>query len=143
MRIEASAPDHGLPEVSEHGITRRLGGWALALFSTLALAFSTYQLVVAAFHPFSSLVTRALHVGFLLALTFLLYPSFKSGAKLTKLGAGDTALALGAFALSTYQWIFEGALVQRAGEPTVAPRWVVASVDVRAPRAGRRVRKPA
>jgi TRAP transporter 4TM/12TM fusion protein len=139
MRIEASAPDHGLPEVSEHGITRRLGGWALALFSTLALAFSTYQLVVAAFHPFSSLVTRALHVGFLLALTFLLYPSFKSGAKLTKLGAGDTALALGAFALSTYQWIFEGALVQRAGEPTVADLWVGTAMIILVFEAARRI----
>ncbi|WP_126444216.1 TRAP transporter permease [Sulfuricystis multivorans] len=139
MRGAASAPDHGLPDVSEHGITRRLGGWALALFAAFALAFSTYQLVVAAFHPFSSLVTRALHVGFLLALTFLLYPSFKSSAKLSKLGTGDTALAVGAFLLSTYQWVFEGALVQRAGEPTVADLWVGSAMILLVFEAARRI----
>jgi TRAP transporter 4TM/12TM fusion protein len=139
MRIEASAPDHGLPEASEHGVTRRLGGWALALFSTLALAFSTYQLVVAAFHPFSSLVTRSFHVGFLLALTFLLYPSFRHRAKLSKLGAGDTALAGGAFLLASYQWFFEGELMQRAGSPTTLDLWVGTALIILVFEAARRI----
>jgi len=139
MRIEASAPDRGLPEASEHGVTRRLGGWALALFSTLALAFSTYQLVVAAFHPFSSLVTRSFHVGFLLALTFLLYPSFRHRAKLSKLGAGDTALAVGAFLLASYQWFFEGELMQRAGSPTTLDLWVGTALIILVFEAARRI----
>ena len=62
--------DHPLPaeddQFEEHGHTRPLGGSALRLVTGLALAFSTYQLVVAAFHPLSSLITRSLHVGFLL-----------------------------------------------------------------------------
>jgi len=139
MRIEVSAPDRGLPEASEHGVTRRLGGWALALFSTLALAFSTYQLVVAAFHPFSSLVTRSFHVGFLLALTFLLYPSFRHRAKLSKLGAGDTALAVGAFLLASYQWFFEGELMQRAGSPTTLDLWVGTALIILVFEAARRI----
>ena len=77
MSDRSAAPDHGVEEFSEHGVQRRLGGWSLRLVTALALAFSTYQLVVAAFHPLSSLVTRSLHVGFLLALTFLIYPAFK------------------------------------------------------------------
>lgn len=139
MHSEASAPDHGLPEVSEHGVTRRLGGRALILFSTVALAFSTYQLVVAAFHPFSSLVTRSFHVGFLLALTFLLYPSFRHGAKLSRVPLGDLLLAAGGFLLCAYQFFFEGDLVQRAGDPTVADLWVGTAVILLVFEAARRI----
>lgn len=77
MVEHGAAPDHDKEAFSEHGVQRRLGGLPLLLLSALALTFSVYQLVVAAFHPLSSLVTRALHVGFLLALTFIIYPAFK------------------------------------------------------------------
>ena len=118
MEVHAVAPDHGQEEFSEHGVQRRLGGSWLAVLNGLALAFSTYQLIVAAFHPLSSLVIRSLHVGFLLCITFILYPAFKSGGRLSKVGAGDTALAFGALALSTYHWVFEADLIQRSGDPS-------------------------
>ena len=51
----------------------------LASMMAAALAFSTYQLFIAAFSPLSSQVTRSLHVGFLLLLTYLLYPARKAG----------------------------------------------------------------
>jgi TRAP transporter 4TM/12TM fusion protein len=114
-----TAPDHGHEEVSEHGIPRTLGGWPLRALMAIALAFSTFQLIVAAFHPLSSLVIRSLHVGFLLAMTFVLYPSFRHGAKLSRVPWHDWLLAAGAFALSTYHWIFEGDLIQRSGTPSV------------------------
>ncbi|MFN3884865.1 MAG: TRAP transporter permease, partial [Rhodocyclaceae bacterium] len=139
MRDEANAPDRGQEDFSEHGVTRRLGGRWLAVVSAVALAFSSYQLVVAAFHPFSSLVTRSFHVGFLLALTFLLYPSFRHGAKLSKIGAGDTALAIGAFLLCGYQWLYEGELIQRAGDPTIADLWVGTALIVLVFEAARRI----
>jgi TRAP transporter 4TM/12TM fusion protein len=132
------APDPDQAEFAEHGVQRRLGGTVLLVLSAIALAFSLYQLVVAAFHPFSSLVTRAFHVGFLLALTFLLYPAFKR-APLTKVGAGDTALALAAFALSSYQWFFEGDLIQRAGDPTTLDLWVGTAMVVLVFEAARRI----
>ena len=97
-----TAPDHGRDEVSEHGIPRTLGGWPLRALMAIALAFSTFQLIVAAFHPLSSLVIRSLHVGFLLAMTFVLYPSFRHGARLSRVPWHDWLLAAGAFALSTY-----------------------------------------
>ena len=93
MQVQTVAPDRGEEEFSEHGVQRRLGGHWLTILNGLALAFSTYQLIVAAFHPLSSLVIRSLHVGFLLCITFILYPAFKSGGRLSKVGAGDTALA--------------------------------------------------
>jgi TRAP transporter 4TM/12TM fusion protein len=139
MRSEASAPDRGEESISEHGVTRRLGGRWRVVFSAVALVFSAYQLVVAAFHPFSSLVTRSFHVGFLLALPFLLYPSFRHGARLSKVGAGDAALALGGFLLCGYQWLYEGELIQRAGDPTVADLAVGTALIILVFEAARRI----
>lgn len=104
-------------DFSEHGLRRELGGRSLALLTTLALVFSVYQLVVAAFHPLSSLVMRALHVGFLLSLTFVLYPRSAHKAGLNRVPFYDWGLAALAFALATYHWVFEGDLIQRAGDP--------------------------
>jgi TRAP transporter 4TM/12TM fusion protein len=115
-----STPAHGHgaeEEFSEHGVQRRLGGVALKILVAIALAFSTYQLVVAAFHPLSSIVIRSLHVGFLLTLTFILYPFAKHGQRMTKVGAGDTALAILGFLLSTYHWVVEVELIERSGDP--------------------------
>ena len=113
------AQNHGAAEeFSEHGHTRPLSGFGLGAVIAVALCFSTYQLFVAAFHPFSSLVTRSLHVGFLLLLTFLIYPATKKGARHGGIAWWEWALAATAFALSLYQWVFEGDLIQRAGDPT-------------------------
>jgi len=135
----AVAPDHGQEEFSEHGVQRRLGGLALVAMTALALAFSTYQLVVAAFHPLSSLATRSLHVGFLLALSFILYPSFRHGTRLSKVGAGDTLLAIGAFLLSTYHWLFEVELIERSGDPSTADMMVGTALVVLVFEAARRI----
>ena len=80
-----------------------------------AILFSVFQLVTSAFSPLSSTVVRALHVGFLLLLTFLLHP--------VQGGQGRTSLltkviGFGALLLSGYHWIYEADLVQRAGELT-------------------------
>ena len=113
------APSPGAAEeFSEHGHTRPLSGFGLKVVVAVALCFSTFQLFVAAFHPFSSLVTRSLHVGFLLLLTFLIYPATKRGARHGGLAVWEWGLAALAFALSCYQWVFEGDLIQRAGDPT-------------------------
>jgi TRAP transporter 4TM/12TM fusion protein len=102
---------------SEHGAQRRLGGVALLVLTGIAIAFSIYQLAVAAFHPLSSLVMRALHVGFLLALTFIIFPIARSG-RVDRVPVGDWLLALSAFALACYQWLFEVDLIMRAGDPS-------------------------
>ena len=41
----------------------------------VAIAFSSYQIWMASFHPLSSQVIRAIHVGFVLLMIFSLYPS--------------------------------------------------------------------
>ena len=77
----------------------------------VAVVFSVFQIVTAAFSPLSSTVVRAVHVGFLLLVTYVLYPP----ARQQWLG-----WCIGAVAFSTglYHWVFEADLVQRAGELT-------------------------
>jgi TRAP transporter 4TM/12TM fusion protein len=125
-RVPDEAPSEG-EEFHEHGVQRKLEGIVLKVLIAIALAFSTYQLIVAAFHPLSSLVIRSLHVGFLLGLTFLLYPAIKKG-RLSAIPWYDWLLAIGAFGLATYHWIYETELILR-GEPNTADL-VVGSIVV-------------
>src|SRR5216117_3093872 len=103
----------------ETGVKRELKGLAWQIVAAAALAFSTYQLLIAAFSPLSSLVTRSLHVGFLLLLAFLIYPIGKS-ANRHKIAWYDAALAALGFALAFYHWVFEAELIQRSGDPNTA-----------------------
>ncbi len=118
--------DHPAPseEFQEHGHTRNLGGWALKAVTWAAIAFSAYQLMVAGFSPLSSMVTRALHVGFLLLLAFLLYPVVQRAKPQTRIPWYDWILALSGFGLAFYQWIYEGELIQRSGDPTLTDLFV-------------------
>ena len=125
-------------EFSEHSVQRRLGGLALLVLSSIALGFSLYQLTIAAFHPLSSLVMRSLHVGFLLTLTFILFPATRHG-KISRVPLRDWLLAALAFALSTYQWIFEIDLIQRAGEPSTLDLWVGSAMVLLVFEAARRI----
>jgi TRAP transporter 4TM/12TM fusion protein len=77
----------------------------------VAIVFSTFQIVTAAFSPLSSSVVRAVHVGFLLLVTFALYPPLK----VKPLGwlVGGVAFVAG-----LYHWVFEADLVLRAGDMT-------------------------
>jgi len=127
--------DHGS---TEHGHQRRLAGKGALVIAGVALAFSAFQLLVAAFSPLSSLVTRSLHVGFLLLLAFLLYPA-RSAAPRDRLPWFDALLALAAFGLGLYHWIFEADIIQRGGDPTTMDMVVGISVVVLLFEAARRV----
>jgi TRAP transporter 4TM/12TM fusion protein len=133
---EAEAP---APEFREHGLQRQLAGAALAFGGASALLFSAYQLTIAAFSPISSLITRSLHVGFLMLLVFVLYPAAKRGRQVKKVPVFDWLLALVGFALGFYQWVFEAALIQRAGDPTMVDLVVGTTIVVLVFEAARRV----
>src|SRR5450759_1980798 len=133
--------DHPAPteEFQEHGHTRNLGGWALKTVTGAAIAFSAYQLIVAGFSPLTSMVTRALHVGFLLLITFLLYPALQRAKPQTRIPWYDWVLALAGFGLAFYHWIFEADLIQRSGDPTMTDLVVGAIVVVLVFEAARRI----
>jgi TRAP transporter 4TM/12TM fusion protein len=102
---EHAAGDSGF---DESGVRRELDGFAAKAVAAVAIAFSTYQLVIAAFAPLSSLPTRSLHVGFLLALAFTLHAAGKWSAR-RRIPWYDATLAAVAFVLSTYHLVFEAA----------------------------------
>ncbi|PRA59454.1 MULTISPECIES: TRAP transporter permease [Pseudomonas] len=98
------------------GLAAAVGNWPKGLFF-VALAFTIFQIVTAAFHPFSTQVQRAGHVGFLLMLVFLSYPALGKARPFQPVG---WLLALLGMGTALYQWWFEGDLIQRSGELTQA-----------------------
>ncbi|OYV29889.1 MAG: C4-dicarboxylate ABC transporter [Thiomonas sp. 20-64-9] len=115
---------------ADSGHQRSLSGLAQRSVMAAALAFSAYQLVVAAFHPLSSLVMRSLHVGFLMLLVFWVVPAFKRGSWMHRIPWFDWLLGAAAFGLGLYHWFFEADLIQRSGDPTLSDLWVGAAVVV-------------
>ncbi|HBS99447.1 MAG TPA: C4-dicarboxylate ABC transporter permease [Citreicella sp.] len=99
-----------------HGAAFPAGTVGRGLF-WLAVVFSLFQIATAAhLVDMPSQITRAVHVGFLMALTFPLmaYARPRSGL-LTSLG---WALALAGVAVALYQWVEYRDLILRAGRPT-------------------------
>lgn len=92
-----------------------------------AVAFCLFQLVMSSFHPLSSQVIRAFHVGFLLLLIYLIYPASPQEGRRT--GPVSWLLAWTGFGLSFYHWIYEADLTVRAGE-LIPADWVVGIVTI-------------
>jgi TRAP transporter 4TM/12TM fusion protein len=87
-----------------------------AIFA-VAIAFSCFQIVTAAFSPISSQVVRAIHVGFVLLMVFALFPPRWGERRFTAL-----AWIMGGvgFVISFYHWVYEADLTLRAGDMTQA-----------------------
>ncbi len=109
MASNAPATVDGKPAVL-HATETHAPAFAGALF-WVAIVFSTFQIVTAAFSPLSSSIVRAVHVGFLLVLVFVLHPPLRQRA----LGWLVAAVA---FVAGLYHWVFEADLILRAGEMT-------------------------
>ena len=109
--------------------------WPRALFY-VALSFSCYQIITAAFHPVSTQVLRAGHVGFLLMLVYLSYPSRGTARPWQPLA---WVLALVGMATFFYQWYFEADLIQRSGDLTTADMVIGLTLIVLVFEAARRV----
>jgi TRAP transporter 4TM/12TM fusion protein len=103
---------------------------ALTATFWIALAFSCFQLITAAFSPLSSQVVRAMHVGFVLLLIFTLYPPWDEHNRLATLGRWlGWVLGVSGFVTGLYHWAFEADLTQRAGD-LIASDWVVGVLTV-------------
>jgi TRAP transporter 4TM/12TM fusion protein len=100
-----------------HGLTQLVGWHGKAVFY-IAVAFTFFQIVTAAFSPLSSQVLRSVHVGFLLLLTFVLF-RYRHGKAGDRVPWYDWAIGLLGFALAFYHWVFEADLILRAGDPTL------------------------
>lgn len=124
---------------TQPALTGQVSEWPKALF-TVALLFSIFQIVTAAYHPISTQVQRAGHVGFLLMLIFLSFPTYGRERPQPLL-----AWILAALGMSTafYQWIFEADLIQRSGDLTTADLVIGLTLIALVFEAARRVMGPA
>ncbi len=126
-------------DFEEHGHQRQLAGWGARIAMLGALSFSAYQIAVAAFHPFSSLIIRALHVSFLIMLIFMFYPARAKGRTAKSIPWYDMLLALVGFSLGFYHLFLEGELIERSGDPNTADLVVATVAAVLVFEAARRV----
>lgn len=80
------------------------------------LAFSIFQLYTSIGTPFTAYIQRSIHLGFALALIFLLFPAKKRpGVKRNKVPFYDIILSLIAIAVGLYWPLFYDDLVFRVG----------------------------
>ncbi|TGS92526.1 TRAP transporter permease, partial [Mesorhizobium sp. M8A.F.Ca.ET.213.01.1.1] len=79
----------------------------------IAVAFSVFQIYIAAYGSLPSQVVRAMHVGFLLLLGFGLIANLRATGAAAK-AAFWTLGALG-FATGLYNWVFNADLIRCSG----------------------------
>ncbi|SJM28137.1 TRAP transporter permease [Mesorhizobium delmotii] len=116
----AEAPVEGLPP----GFGEGIAGKAAFL---IAIAFSVFQIYIAAYGNLPSQVVRAMHVGFLLLLGFGLIANLRATSTPAK--AAFWTLGVLGFATGLYNWVFYADLIRRSGFPTT-PDLIVGTVLV-------------
>ncbi|UCI26780.1 TRAP transporter permease [Mesorhizobium sp. B2-8-5] len=113
---DGSPPTFHLPVAEEQveglppGFGEGLAGKAAFL---IAVAFSVFQIYIAAYGSLPSQVVRAMHVGFLLLLGFGLIANLR--ARSTAAKAGFWVLGLLGFGTGLYNWVFYADLIRRSG----------------------------
>ncbi|TPM35593.1 TRAP transporter permease [Mesorhizobium sp. B2-3-4] len=93
----------------------------------IAVAFSTFQIYIAAYGSIPSQVVRAMHVGFLLLLGFALIANLRATSLPAKVAFWT--LGLLGFGTGLYNWVFYADLIRRSGFPTT-PDLIVGAVLV-------------
>ena len=96
--------------------TRNVKGIFKILVFAGLLSFSLFQLYTSIGTPFTAYIQRSIHLGFALALIFLLFPAIKKpGVKKDKVPFYDVILSLLAIAVGLYWPLFYDDLVFRVG----------------------------
>lgn len=103
-----------LKKYDKESDTMQYVGFMAKLISAIAITFSVFQLYTAIFGVLDAQLQRAVHLGFALALSYLLYPSRKSWSR-TKLHPLDGLLAILGAASPAYICIMYRELAIRAG----------------------------
>lgn len=96
---------------------RTFRGWLEVFIRVLCIAFSAFHLFTAATGAYPPQIQRAVHLGFVLVLIYLLYPARATGSK-HKLAWYDAILAAAGAAVCGYiVWNYD-VIVLDAGPPT-------------------------
>ncbi len=107
-----------LEKYDPEAATRKLAGkMGWVVFFGL-LAFSLFQLYTSIFGVLTAQLQRSIHLGFALALIFLLFPARKKNLKVKKVAWYDLLLAVIAVTVGTYWPMMIDDLVNRVGRLT-------------------------
>ena len=117
--LTAEQQEELLQKYDRESNTRRLTGAAGMIVFFGLLAFSLFQLYTGVFGQFTASIQRTVHLGFALALIFLLFPARKKGNK-RKVAWYDYILAIISIVVSAYWPFFYEELVQQIGGVTQA-----------------------
>lgn len=94
---------------------RRVSGMQMKIVSVIAILFSCFQLYTAIFGILPAQLQRSIHLAFVFALVYLLYPARKS-SKRDKFGVLDMVLAAVGVGVAMYISLNFEALLMRAGD---------------------------
>jgi len=117
MEKEKDLADEVLKKYNKESDTMLYTGFMAKLVSAIAIVFSVFQLYTAIFGILDAQLQRAVHLGFALALSYLLYPTRKSWSR-TKVHPLDVLLAILGAAAPAYICIMYRELSMRAGMVT-------------------------
>ena len=104
--VQAPGTEEELPTGFGEGLPGRIAFW-------IAFSFTVFQIWVAAYGTLPSQVVRAMHVGFLLLLGFVLIANLRAKTPLAK--AYFWTAGLVGFGIGLYHWINYVPLIMRAG----------------------------
>ena len=119
LRKAQQEADAVLRKYDSESNTRTLTGLMARIVSAIAIAFSIFQLYTSVFGVLDAHLQRAVHLGFGMALIFLMYPSRQSWSR-SSVHPVDVVLAIVGAAMPMYVVAFYGELVLRAGQITQA-----------------------
>lgn len=115
--VDHAAIDREIAKYDPEFRFRDLAGAGMWAVFSISVAMSLYQLYTAGFGLLNAHVQRALHLAFILALTFLLFPIRRKG-KTTNIPLYDVALAILGAAVGAYIFYDYQEIVLRAGIPS-------------------------
>ena len=107
-----------LEKFDPEAATRKLKGTMGWIVFIGLLAFSLFQLYTAIFGVYTAQIQRSIHLGFALALIFLLFPMRKKNLRKNKVAWYDIILSILGVAVGAYWPLFIDDLVNRVGRLT-------------------------
>ena len=119
MLQEQGTQEHVSVELDnfEHGFPPGFGpGWWGHLAYVIGIAFSAFQIMVAAWNFLPTQSVRGIHVGFLILLSYGLVANFTAKTNWQRLLGWATG-GVG-FYCGLYQWLYYADLIQRDGDPS-------------------------
>ncbi|MEA4884785.1 MAG: TRAP transporter permease [Clostridia bacterium] len=105
-----------LAKYDRESATRHMARWLSIIVTVVAIAFALFQLYTAITGEKAPQIQRITHLGFVLVLTFLLYPPTVKGRD--KFAWFDLALVAGGAAVAGYYLLNYRGLMLRAGDYT-------------------------